>query len=117
MPIGAIGILPPEERRALLAWSAGPPAPERGVLLLHERVAERAAVPLEVSPLLLEIFKDGMARYGAREWSPNIVRRLEEATGLDISAPGFPTEMVDDEAEAPGSEVIPSGAERGVAAE
>jgi 3-hydroxyisobutyrate dehydrogenase len=84
---------------------------------LFQAVAERAAVPLEVSPLLLEIFKDGMARYGAREWSPNIVRRLEEATGLDISAPGFPAEMVDDEAEAPGSEVIPTGAERGVAAE
>jgi 3-hydroxyisobutyrate dehydrogenase len=72
---------------------------------LFQAVAERAAVPLEVSPLLLEIFKDGMARYGAREWSPNIVRRLEEATGLDISAPGFPAEMVDDEAEEPGSEV------------
>jgi 3-hydroxyisobutyrate dehydrogenase len=84
---------------------------------LFQAVAERAAVPLEVSPLLLEIFKDGMARYGAREWSPNIVRRLEEATGLDISAPGFPAEMVDDEAEAPGCEVIPTGAERGVAAE
>ena len=71
---------------------------------LFQAVAERAAVPLEVSPLLLEIFKDGMARYGAREWSPNIVRRLEEATGLDISAPGFPAEMIDDEAEEPGSE-------------
>ncbi len=76
---------------------------------LFQAVAERAEVPLEVSPLLLSIFKDGMARYGAREWSPNIIKRLEEATGLSILAPGFPTEMVDDEPEEPGYEVTPTG--------
>jgi 3-hydroxyisobutyrate dehydrogenase len=76
---------------------------------LFQAVAERAGVPLEVSPLLLDIFKDGLARYGAREWSPNIVRRLEEATGLAVRAPGFPAEMVDDEPEEPGHEVIPTG--------
>ena len=76
---------------------------------LFQAVAERAGVPLELSPLLLGIFRDGLARYGAREWSPNIVRRLEEATGLDIRAPGFPAEMVDDEPEVPGYEVIPTG--------
>ena len=76
---------------------------------LFQAVAERAGVPLELSPLLLGIFRDGLARYGAREWSPNIVRRLEDATGLDIRAPGFPAEMVDDEPEAPGHEVIPTG--------
>jgi 3-hydroxyisobutyrate dehydrogenase len=63
---------------------------------LFQSIAERAGVPLEVSPLLIRIFEDGMARYGAREWSPNIIRRLEDATGLDIRAPGFPDEMVDD---------------------
>ena len=41
----------------------------------------------------------------SREWSPNIIRRLEEATGVDILAPGFPAEMVDDEPEEPGHEV------------
>ncbi len=79
---------------------------------LFQEVADRAGVPLEVSPLLIEIFKDGMARYGEREFSPNIVRRLEEATGLDIRAPGFPEEMVDDEPEEAGYEVIPTGLER-----
>ena len=39
----------------------------------------------------------------------------EEATGLDIRAPGFPAEMVDDEPEAPGAEVIPTGADRSAA--
>jgi len=72
---------------------------------LFQEIAERCHVPLDVSPLLIEIFKDGMARYGAREWSPNIIRRLEDATGLDIRAPGFPDEIVDDEPEEPGYEV------------
>jgi 3-hydroxyisobutyrate dehydrogenase len=76
---------------------------------LFQAVAERAGVPLEISPLLIDIFKDGQARYGAREWSPNIIRRLEEACGVEVLAPGFPAEMVDDEPEEPGYEVIPKG--------
>jgi len=46
---------------------------------------------------------------GPREWSPNIIKRLEEACNVDILAPGFPAEMVDDEPEEPGYEVIPKG--------
>ncbi len=72
---------------------------------LFQAVADRAGVELELSPLLIEIFKDGTRRYGAREWSPNIIRRLEEACGVEILAPGFPAEMVDDEPEQPGYEV------------
>ena len=41
----------------------------------------------------------------AREWSPNIVRRLEEACSETLLAPGFPAEILDDEAEAAGREV------------
>ncbi len=73
---------------------------------LFQAVADRAGVPLEVSPLLIEIFKDGIKRYGERELSPNIVRRLEEACEVDILAPGFPPEMLDDEPEEPGYEVV-----------
>ncbi len=75
---------------------------------LFQAVADRAGVPLEISPKLIEIFKDGEARYGPREHSPNIIRRLEEATGLDIRAPGFPADIVDDESEEPGHEVMPN---------
>ena len=82
---------------------------------LFQDIAERAGVPLEVSPLLIEIFKDGEKRYRPREWSPNIIKRLEDATGLDITAPGFPDEMVDDEPEEPGYEVIPTGLSRAAA--
>ena len=76
---------------------------------LFQTVADRAGVPLEISPLLIEIFNDGRARYGERAFSPNIIRRLEEATGLDIRAAGFPADMVDDEPEEPGYEVRPRG--------
>lgn len=76
---------------------------------LFQDVADRAGVPLEISPVMIDIFDDAIARYGERELSPNIIRRLEDATGLDILAPGFPSEMLDDEPEEPGCEVIPTG--------
>ena len=76
---------------------------------LFQAIADRHDVPLELSPLLIDIFDDGASRYGAREWSPNIIRRLEDATGLSILAPGFPDEMLDDEPEETGYEVIPTG--------
>jgi 3-hydroxyisobutyrate dehydrogenase len=74
---------------------------------LFQTIADRANVPLEISPLMIQIFKDGIARYGARAQSDDIIKRLEEATGADITAPGFPSEMLDDEPEEPGYEVIP----------
>ena len=77
-------------------------------LSLFAAVAERAGVPLELSPVLIDIFDDAAARYGSREWSPNVVRRLEEAVGTSVLAPGFPAEMVDDEPEVPGREVVVS---------
>ena len=73
---------------------------------LFDGLARRLDVPLEVSPLVLGIFKDGQQRYGSRAWSPMIVRRLEEACGTDLRAPGFPDEISDDEPEAPGAEVV-----------
>ena len=73
---------------------------------LFQAVADRAGVPLEINPLMISIFEDGIARYGARANSDDIIRRLEEATGLDITAPGFPAEMTDDEPEEPGYEVV-----------
>ena len=76
---------------------------------LFQKIADKADVPLEISPLMIEIFRDGQRRYGERANSDDIIRRLEEATGLSILAPGFPAEMVDDEPEEPGYEVVPPG--------
>ncbi len=73
-------------------------------------VAERAGVPLEVAPMLIDIFKDGQERYGARAWSSQIVKRLEDACGTDLRAPGFPETLEDDEPEERGAEVKPRGA-------
>ena len=76
-------------------------------MTLFRSVAERAGVPLELAPLIGDIFDEAQQRYGPREWSPNVIRRLEERTGLDIRAPGFPAELHDDEPEQPGEEVRP----------
>lgn len=76
---------------------------------LFQKIADDAGVPLEISPLMISIFDDGIRRYGERAQSDDIIRRLEEATGLDIRAPGFPAEMVDDEPEEQGYEVVPPG--------
>ncbi len=73
---------------------------------LFDGLAQRLGVPLEISPLVLGIFKDGQERYGPRAWSPGIVRRLEEACGCELLAPGFPKEITDDEPEEPGGEVV-----------
>src|SRR6056297_35048 len=76
---------------------------------LFQAIADRTNVPLEISPLMISIFEDGIRRFGERAQSDDIIRRLEEATGLDITAPGFPAHMVDDEPEEPGYEVVPQG--------
>ena len=76
---------------------------------LFQTIADRHGIPVELNPVMVDIFKDGAERYGSREWSPNIIRRLEDATGLSILAPGFPAQMIDDEPEEPGCEVIPKG--------
>jgi len=74
---------------------------------LFQDIAEAHDVPLEISPLMVSIFEDGIKRYGERAQSDEIIRRLEDATGLDITAPGFPSEMIDDEPEEPGYEIVP----------
>jgi 3-hydroxyisobutyrate dehydrogenase len=72
---------------------------------LFQAIADRHGVPLELNPLMIDVFRDGAERYGASAWSDDIVRRLEDATGLSVTAPGFPAELVDDEPEARGAEV------------
>lgn len=74
---------------------------------LFQSIADRVGVPLEMNPLMIDIFTDAAERYGEREWSPNVIRRLEEAAGVSVVAPGFPEHLLDDEPEAPGAEVVP----------
>lgn len=76
---------------------------------LFQEIANRLNVPLEISPLMVDIFKDGEAKYGPRELSPNIIKRLEDVMGFSVLCDGFPDEMTDDEPEEPGYEVVPRG--------
>jgi 3-hydroxyisobutyrate dehydrogenase len=76
---------------------------------LFQKIADQHKVPLEISPMIIDIMKDGQRRYGERANSDDIIRRLEEATGLSILADGFPAELVDDEPEEKGYEVVPPG--------
>lgn len=73
---------------------------------LFQALAETHGVPLEISPQIIAMMRDGQARYGARAQSDRMIERLEEATGLDVTAPGFPTELVDDEPPGRGAEIV-----------
>ena len=83
---------------------------------LFDQMAQELHVPLELSPLILNIFKEGAANYGPRELSPNIIRRYEEPCHVKVLGEGFPAEMVDDEPEEPGYEVVPKNRKRPSAA-
>jgi len=76
---------------------------------LFNDVAKRGNLQLELAPLFEQIFQEGQERYGPRELSPNIIKRLEEAANVEVLAPGFPPEMVDDEPEEAGYEVKVKG--------
>src|SRR3984885_13560520 len=80
---------------------------------LFDKLASEQHVPLELAPLVLEIFKDGAERYGAREFSPNIIRRLEDACRIRVLGQGFPAQITDHEPEQRGYEVIARSGESG----
>ena len=76
---------------------------------IFDQLAQRNDVPLEISPLICRIFEDGQERYGPRELSPNIIKRLEDACDISVLGVGFPPEMTDDEPEEQGAEVVVKG--------
>jgi 3-hydroxyisobutyrate dehydrogenase len=72
---------------------------------LFDELAKKLNTPLELSPKVVEIFKDGQKKYGSRAWSSMIVKRMEDANNIDFRAPGFPSELTDDEPEEKGYEI------------
>ncbi len=72
---------------------------------IFNRLAQRKGLDLEIAPLIVDIFKDGEKKYGSRELSPNIIKRLEEAANVKVLGRGFPSEMIDDELEELGYEI------------
>ena len=76
---------------------------------IFNELAKRKGLDLEIAPLIVDIFKDGEKRYGPRELSPNIIKRLEERADVEVLGEGFPPEMIDDEPEETGYEVAIKG--------
>jgi 3-hydroxyisobutyrate dehydrogenase len=76
---------------------------------IFNELAKRKGLDLEIAPLIVDIFKDGEKRYGSRELSPNIIKRLEEKIGIEVLGEGFPPEILDDEPEETGYEVVIKG--------
>ena len=72
---------------------------------LFNELSKKINTPLEISPFVLEIFKDAQKKYGSRAWSSMVVKRLEDKFNLDFRAPGFPDELVDNEKEENGYEI------------
>ena len=72
---------------------------------LFDNLAKRLNAALEVSPLIVKIFKDGQKKYGSRAWSSMIVKRMEDLNNIDFRADGFPDELIDNEQEEKGYEV------------
>ena len=72
---------------------------------LFDDLAKKLNAPLEISPKVVEIFKDGQKKYGSRAWSSMIVKRMEDANNIDFRATGFPSELIDNEPEEKGYEI------------
>jgi 3-hydroxyisobutyrate dehydrogenase len=72
---------------------------------LFNNLSKKGNVSLEISPIVLNIFKEGQKKYGSRAWSPMIVKRLEDAYNTNLRADGFPAELIDSEPETKGAEI------------
>ena len=72
---------------------------------LFDELAKKLGAPLEISPKVVEIFKDGQKKYGSRAWSSMIVKRMEDINNIDFRAEGFPEELIDNEPEEKGYEI------------
>ena len=72
---------------------------------LFDNLAKKLNAPLEISPLIVDIFKDGQKKYGQRAWSSMIVKRMEDINKINFRAEDFPEELVDNETEEIGYEI------------
>ncbi len=72
---------------------------------LFNELSKKLKTPLEISPFILDIFKDAQKKYGPRAWSSMVVKRLEDKFGLDFRSDGFPDELIDNEKEEKGYEI------------
>lgn len=57
------------------------------------KMGEEFGAPLDLASRVGAIFEQGKAAYGGGAWSTMIVKLLEDATGTDLRAPGFPARL------------------------
>ena len=74
-------------------------------MTLFNNLSKKLNIPLEISPLVLNIFKDAHKKYGSRAWSSMVVKRLEDICKINFRASGYPEELVDNEKEEKGYEI------------
>ena len=72
---------------------------------LFDDLAKKLGTSLEISPKIVDIFKDGQKKYGSRAWSSMIVKRMEDLNKIDFRAKGFPDQLTDNEPEEKGYEI------------
>ena len=72
---------------------------------LFNNLAKKLKASLEISPKIVNIFKDRKKKYGSRAWSSMIVKRMEDLNNIDFRAQGFPEELIDYEPEEKGYEI------------
>ena len=61
---------------------------------LVNSIAEKLGVPLELGGLTQQIFRRARGLFGSEAQSPEVVRMIEAACGLELRAPGYPEELV-----------------------
>jgi len=72
---------------------------------LFNELSKKLNTPLEISPFVLDIFKDAQKKFGSRAWSSMVVKRLEDKFDTNFRASGFPDELTDNEKEEKGYEI------------
>ena len=56
-------------------------------------MGQEFGAPLDLTTRVNAIFEEGKAAYGGGAWSTMIVKMLEDTTGTDLRAPGFPAKL------------------------
>lgn len=74
-------------------------------MILFNDLSKKLNIPLEISPLVLDIFKDAHKKYGSRSWSSMVVKRLEDNCKINFREKGYPDELIDNEPEEKGYEI------------
>ena len=80
---------------------------------LFNALTQREGMKLDLAPLLVDIFTQAQDEFGPREKSPNIIRRYEEPMGVKVLGEGFPADILDDEPEEAGYELMVPGRQDG----